>query len=108
MRGAESARMLTQHLVQLAELVLRGAGVDSVYAEGGATGAALVQRMGWPRLNVLRELAPGVAQLGVAGERTVLTIKPGSYVWPVEVRNGPYLENAKIPQPIHDIPASCP
>lgn len=89
LRGAEAARMLTSHLVQLAEMVLADANVTHVYAEGGATAAALVQRMGWERLTVLRELAPGVARLGVVGNRsTVLAIKPGSYVWPADIRKG--------------------
>ncbi len=109
MRGAESARLLTRHLVQLAELVLREADVDSIFAEGGATGAALVHRMGWTRLNVLRELAPGVARLGVAGERTVLTIKPGSYAWPAEVRNGRWDgETSNIQHPTPNIQLSGP
>jgi hypothetical protein len=39
--------------------------------------------MGWSRLTVLRELAPGVATLAVeTGESIQLTIKPGSYAWP--------------------------
>jgi hypothetical protein len=34
-------------------------------------------------LKVMRELAPGVATLAVAGEKSILlTIKPGSYAWP--------------------------
>jgi uncharacterized protein YgbK (DUF1537 family) len=88
MRGPEAARMLTQHLVQLAETVLRETGVRQIYAEGGATAAALVQRMGWSRLAVLQELAPGVARLGIEDGQTYLTVKPGSYVWPPEVRKG--------------------
>jgi uncharacterized protein YgbK (DUF1537 family) len=89
MRGPEAARMLTTHLVQLAQVVMREADVTHIFAEGGATGAALVQRSGWECLNVLRELAPGVARLAVVGNRSiVLTIKPGSYVWPSEIRRG--------------------
>jgi hypothetical protein len=40
--------------------------------------------MGWARLTVLRELAPGVATLAVdgGGESLLLTIKPGTYAWP--------------------------
>lgn len=97
MRGPEAARRLTAHLAQLAEAVLNEVEVSHIFAEGGATGAALVQRNGWERLTVLRELAPGVARLAIAGERsTVLTIKPGSYVWPMEVRKKFQVPGSKL------------
>jgi D-threonate/D-erythronate kinase len=86
-REPAASRLLTQCLVQLAERVLRGQEVGHVYAEGGATAAALVRRIGWEHLTVLRELAPGVATLAVEGNDALrLTIKPGSYAWPAEVQ----------------------
>jgi uncharacterized protein YgbK (DUF1537 family) len=86
-REPAASRSLTQYLVQLAERVLRQQEVGHVYAEGGATAAALVRRIGWEHLTVLRELAPGVATLAVEGNDALrLTIKPGSYSWPAEVQ----------------------
>ncbi|HOP98569.1 MAG TPA: four-carbon acid sugar kinase family protein [Verrucomicrobiota bacterium] len=83
-------RTLTLHLVEVAAQVLAEAPAGRVYAEGGATAAALVRRMGWRRMRVLREVAPGVATLGVECNRSILlTIKPGSYVWPDEIREAP-------------------
>jgi uncharacterized protein YgbK (DUF1537 family) len=83
-----AAGQLVVHLARLAERVLRQSEVEHVYAEGGATAAELLRRMNWTRLTVLCELAPGVATLAVqAGSALLLTIKPGSYVWPKEVRN---------------------
>jgi D-threonate/D-erythronate kinase len=80
---------LTPHLTGVAEMVLRQTEVGHVYAEGGATSVALVRRMGWQRLNVMRELAPGIATLAVEGNKSfLLTIKPGSYAWPSRVLNG--------------------
>ena len=39
--------------------------------------------MGWQRLAVKSELAPGVVTLSVIdGGAPLLTIKPGSYAWP--------------------------
>lgn len=77
------ARNLSRCVVRVAEQVLRQVPVTRVFAEGGATAAELVRRMGWSRLTVLRELAPGVATLAVeTGESIQLTIKPGSYAWP--------------------------
>ena len=81
------SQRFAEHLTQVAAIVLRDAGVGHVYAEGGATAVDLVRRMGWARLTVLRELAPGVATLRVeAAGPLLLTIKPGSYLWPDEVR----------------------
>jgi uncharacterized protein YgbK (DUF1537 family) len=86
-RDLALARRLSEHVVQLAGRVLRRVAVPNVFAEGGATAAELVRRMGWPRLTVLRELAPGVATLAVEdGSEMFLTIKPGTYVWPEKWR----------------------
>jgi uncharacterized protein YgbK (DUF1537 family) len=84
------ARRLSDHLVQIAELVLRQMEVRQVYAEGGATAAELVRRMGWARLSVLGEPAPGVATLAIEGnESQLLTVKPGTYAWPAKWTEGP-------------------
>jgi D-threonate/D-erythronate kinase len=82
-RVVSVARRLSGHLVQIAEMVLRRVAVDHVYAEGGATAAELVRRMGWARLSVEAEPAPGVATLAVEGNTAqLLTVKPGTYAWP--------------------------
>jgi uncharacterized protein YgbK (DUF1537 family) len=87
-REPVKARLLAEHLVGLAGVVMSRSEVGHVYAEGGATAAALVRRMGWDRMKVLRELAPGVATLAVKGDKSLLlTIKPGSYTWPAAVQN---------------------
>ena len=79
------AGRLSNHVVRVAEKVLRRAKISRVFAEGGATAAELVRRIDWSRLEVVRELAPGVATLAVEGdENFLLTIKPGSYVWPLQ------------------------
>ena len=83
--NADVAGRLARHLVDIAEGVLEQVVVKNIFAEGGATSAELVRRMKWPRLQVVREWAPGVATLAVArrGPATQwLTIKPGSYAWP--------------------------
>jgi len=82
-RDVDVARKLSKSVVRVAEQVMRQVAVARVFAEGGATAAELVRRMGWSRLSVLRELAPGVATLAVdSGESILLTIKPGTYAWP--------------------------
>ena len=77
------AELLAKHLVRVAAEVLRLAPVGHVFAEGGATSVALARGMGWHRLAVKSELAPGVVTLSVIGAASErLTIKPGSYRWP--------------------------
>jgi D-threonate/D-erythronate kinase len=89
-REVQIARRLAEHLVDISERVLRRVIVENIFAEGGATSAELVRRMQWPRLEVRREWAPGVATLATAGERSQwLTIKPGSYSWPDEWTHQP-------------------
>jgi len=84
-REVSVARRLADHLVQIAGLVLRQVEVGHVYAEGGATAAELVRCMGWARLSVIRELAPGVATLAIEGNPSqLLTVKPGTYAWPAQ------------------------
>jgi len=84
-RDVVIARKLSKSIVRVAEQVMRQVAVNRVFAEGGATAAELVRRMGWSRLTVRRELAPGVATLAVdEGESILLTIKPGTYAWPAQ------------------------
>jgi len=87
-RDVSLAEMLATHLVRVAEAVLRNAGVGHVFAEGGTTAVALARCMGWRRLAVKSELAPGVVTLSViGGSSPLLTIKPGSYAWPESLVN---------------------
>jgi uncharacterized protein YgbK (DUF1537 family) len=89
-RDLEIARKLSKSVVRVAEQVMQRVPVARVFAEGGATAAELVRCMGWSRLTVLHELAPGVATLAVdSGESILLTIKPGSYAWPTQWTSSP-------------------
>ena len=79
-------RRLSGYLGAVVERVLQRWTVAQVFVEGGATAKALVQRMGWKRLLVYRELAPGVVSMQAEGcPGPLLTMKPGSYPWPEEV-----------------------
>jgi len=76
---------LSHFLVGIAGSVLQRVRIANVFAEGGATSAELVRYMGWARMAVQQELAPGVAVLAIDGsESTLLTIKPGTYAWPAK------------------------
>lgn len=83
-RNFAGAHLLSDCVVRIAVSVLRSTRIANVYAEGGATAAELARRMGWRQLTVRRELAPGVVTLNGNGRHsTLLTIKPGTYAWPV-------------------------
>jgi uncharacterized protein YgbK (DUF1537 family) len=84
-----NAARLSSCVVRVAQGVLGKIAVDRVYAEGGTTAVELARTLGWGRLRVLHELAPGVAALGLSGRMPAeLTIKPGSYTWPADVVTG--------------------
>jgi uncharacterized protein YgbK (DUF1537 family) len=81
-----AAHRLEGLLADVVKGVLERRTVSDIFAEGGATAAAVIRRLGWTRLAVVRELAPGVATMeagGSTGGR--ITLKPGSYAWPETV-----------------------
>jgi uncharacterized protein YgbK (DUF1537 family) len=81
-----AARLLNE-LGIIAERTLRAGGIQHVFAEGGSTAAELVRRMGWTRLKVVKEEARGVVTLAPEGAgELLLTMKPGSYVWPASLK----------------------
>lgn len=74
---------LRASLAGLVASVLAGSGVDRLYIEGGSTARAIVERLGWVRLRVCAQLAPGIVALRPVGVVTpLLILKPGSYSWP--------------------------
>ena len=122
MKDVSLAESLALHLVRVAEDALRRAEVGHVFAEGGATAVALARRMGWKRLAVTAELAPGVVTLSVSdGDSRLLTIKPGSYAWPETLREagppsdwktaGPVIEShclGRPPKGLGSLPEKSP
>jgi uncharacterized protein YgbK (DUF1537 family) len=79
------AHKLANNLATLARSVIAKSKPAHIFAEGGATAAELVRQLGWSRMTVLSELAPGVTTLSRRHRALpFLTIKPGSYPgWPV-------------------------
>jgi uncharacterized protein YgbK (DUF1537 family) len=82
-KDVATAEMLALHLIRVALQVIHHAKVGHVFAEGGATAVALARQMGWHRLRVTAELAPGVVTLlPQDGSSILFTMKPGTYAWP--------------------------
>lgn len=53
---------------------------------GGATASAVLDALGWSRLEVVRVWSPGVVTLRpMADSNFLVTLKPGSYPWPLEL-----------------------
>ena len=85
--GAGGIHGMAKQLARLAVAITQEASVSEVYAEGGATAAQFLRGLEAERLEVVREVAPGVVTLAVGGGAPLrITLKPGSYVWPEEVR----------------------
>lgn len=74
-------RGLEQCLAELVEGLLAELPVDRLLLEGGATAAAVLQRLGSHQFRVLGECAPGIVNLHTSNISAVITIKPGSYPW---------------------------
>jgi hypothetical protein len=69
----------------ITELVLRKATVKEVLIEGGSTAYSIVQKIGWQSFIPTEELEQGIVRMQVKEMTDLhLTIKPGSYEWPVE------------------------
>ncbi len=75
---------LSYYVAEAVRRVLEQTKVDCVFAEGGATVAALARRLGWKRMIVRREWMPGVVSLQPPAA-PLLTMKPGSYRWPDQI-----------------------
>lgn len=85
--SAASPAELLSRLASLAASTLEQTPVATLLLEGGATAAAVVQRLGWTRFTVVDAAPAGIGilrPLGVADAPHVW-IKPGSYAWPEEV-----------------------
>ena len=79
--------ILTAFLVAAVKAALIKASFTHIYAEGGATAAALIRALGWGRLAVVGELSPGIVTMRAQTNPAIaLTIKPGSYHWPDALR----------------------
>lgn len=80
-------RTLRTLFARAVEHVLGRVPLADLYVEGGSTASTLVRHLGWHRMRVQRALAPGVVRLSVIGlDQPSLTVKPGSYSWPPEIR----------------------
>lgn len=74
-------------LASLVAHLVKQTPIATILAEGGATAAAIAQRLAWTRFQVVQSAPAGVGVLepidAIAGP--AFLIKPGSYPWPDEI-----------------------
>lgn len=89
LQDQRTPKQLLNYLSRVAVRLIRSVPIDRIYIEGGATAAAVLGRLGWQQLTVVREVASGVVQLRpVPAPACLVTIKPGSYTWPDKILSG--------------------
>jgi uncharacterized protein YgbK (DUF1537 family) len=87
--GTPAGTLSAELATAAAALVANNRKVVAVLLEGGATARAVVDRLGWSRLQACQTSAQGVGVLRpVTPSGVMLIIKPGSYAWPVEIWPG--------------------
>lgn len=81
-RNAGISKRLREIIAATVAGVLERVPVEELFIEGGATVAAIIQRLDWQVFYPLQEFSRGIVRLQVAeNPKLKLTIKPGSYLW---------------------------
>lgn len=76
---------LREKTAKVVERVLAHVNIRELLIEGGSTVYSIIQKLGWHSFIPTEELAQGIVRMQVKGKDDLhLTIKPGSYEWPVE------------------------
>jgi uncharacterized protein YgbK (DUF1537 family) len=84
--GLRAPVMISRGFAQLAGQLHRTKTFRHLLIAGGATASAVLEALGWTKLEVIRVWAPGVVTLRPADDPDFLvTLKPGSYAWPAEL-----------------------
>ena len=87
--GASPLTLSAELAAAAVSLVLGDNQIAALLLEGGATARAVVNRLGWTRLQAFQDSAQGVGVLRPANATgPLLFIKPGSYAWPGEIWPG--------------------
>ena len=80
--SADESKRLREIMAETVAEVLENVQISELFAEGGATVAAIIRRLGWHSFYPLQEFSRGIVRMQVAeNPKLNLTIKPGSYLW---------------------------
>jgi len=78
-----TAADLRDKKAKVVEKVFHKIAINELLIEGGATAAAIINRLNFSKFSPVEELGPGVIKMKVDGvDDLFLTVKPGSYQWP--------------------------
>ncbi|MBD3288275.1 hypothetical protein GF337_05685 [candidate division KSB1 bacterium] len=81
-RDGHVSKRLREIMAAAVAEVIQHLPVRELMVEGGATAAAIMQRLGWHIFYPLQEFSRGIVRMQVAeNPKLNLTIKPGSYAW---------------------------
>lgn len=79
------SNLLRSKMSELVKRVFQKITIHELLIEGGSTAYSIIEALGWQCFVPENELAQGVVRMKVVGHDGVhITIKPGSYEWPVE------------------------
>jgi D-threonate/D-erythronate kinase len=82
----QTPELLTDALADSVLRILTAISVDLILLEGGSTAAAVLRKMNWTRLSAKGGVEASLVEFFPAeAAGPAITIKPGSYAWPVEV-----------------------
>jgi hypothetical protein len=79
------AGQLREKMAGLVNEVLQRSMVQELFIEGGATAWSVVNASGLTQFFPVQEMAPGVVRMQTLQNGLCITVKPGSYAWPVEI-----------------------
>ncbi len=79
----DSPKILSKRIGTIVQKFLQQVTVTEIFVTGGATSYALLKTMDWKALIPVNELSAGVVRMKISGSDTFMTMKPGSYSWPV-------------------------
>lgn len=79
----EDTKIPGQRMGIVIQKLLLQVSVAEIFVTGGATTYTLLKTLNWKTLIPVHEISPGVVRMKVSDSETFLTMKPGSYSWPV-------------------------
>lgn len=87
LQGADSAAALSVAFAKLSSNLKHARAFQHLLIAGGATASAVLSALDWTALEVVHVWGPGTVTLrSLAEPDFFLTLKPGSYPWPDELR----------------------
>ena len=82
-----SSTVLKQRMGMIVKLMVENCEIKELFIEGGATAYSILNLLNRKTLIPVEELSPGVVRMEIPDSPSIhLTLKPGSYSWPENVK----------------------